>query len=90
MLNRMNMLTIEIKNSPSDAPDYAQGTRGGEGFKGAKILKAIVVRKGTEEGNDTVDLQFEDDSGQKFVAMTTGKLLQQLAGTLNVKPGTIN
>ena len=69
----MQTLDIQICNSVEEAPNY---NTDGQGFKGAKLIKAIVVRDGTEGGHDTVDLQFETEDGQKFIAMTTGRLLK--------------
>lgn len=80
MRARANILSMEFKASPAEAPDY---NTNGEGFKAANILKAIIVKKGTVEGNDTVDLQFEDEAGQKYVAMLTGRLIKSLAAAIN-------
>lgn len=79
----MNMLSMEIK-TVDEAPNYKTGANDGDGFKGAKLIKAVVIRKGMENGKDTVDLQFETEDGQKFVAMTTGTLLKSLASIVNV------
>lgn len=80
MLKRtMNSLSIKICDNPQEAPDY---NTNGEGFKGAKIEKVLIVRQGTEGGNDTVDIQFTDQEGNKFVAMTTGRLLKSVTDLL--------
>jgi hypothetical protein len=76
-----NTLPIEIKDSIEEAPDYKTN---GEGFEAAEIIKAIVVRRGTVEGNDTVDIQFQDLKGNKFIAMTTGALIKMLAAAINI------
>ena len=44
--------------------------------------KAVVVRNGTAAGNPTVDFILKDSIGQKYVFMTTGTLLQNLAGVV--------
>lgn len=77
-------LKIEIKDSYKEAPNYNTGENGGEGFKGAKLTKAIVVRKGMESGLDTVDLHFEDENGQKFIALVSGNIIKMLAATVNI------
>ena len=71
----MNIIEIQICDSPNDAPNY---NTDGKGFKGAKLIKAIVVRKGTQGGHDTIDLQFEDENGQKYIALTTAVLLKSI------------
>lgn len=77
-----NDLPISIHDSPATAPNYNLPE-----YKHATIRKAEVVRNGTVQGNDTVDLILVDDSGQKYVAMITGRLIQLLASTINVKAG---
>lgn len=71
----MQVLPIQIADSPKDAPNYKRMPA----FKGATITNAIVVLKGTVEGRSTVDIQFEDEGGNKFVSMITGSLVKQLA-----------
>lgn len=72
----MQELDIQICNNADEAPHYKDGLRGGEGFKGAKLMKAVVVRQGTQGGRAIVDLQFEDEQGNKYVAMITARLLK--------------
>ncbi len=69
----MQNLSIKICDSIEDAPNY---NTNGEGFKKAILTKAVIVRRGTQEGHDTIDLQFVDDAGNKYVAMITGRLLK--------------
>lgn len=70
--------TIEIKkySCPEDAPNYNHIG----GFKAAKLTNIVVVEKGTKNGNATVDLVFEDDSGQKYMVMVMGSLLNTVNG----------
>jgi hypothetical protein len=70
---KVNNLILEIKNSIEEAPDY---NTNGEGFSHATLTKAIVVRRGMVSGNDTIDLQFVDEAGNKFVAMVTARILK--------------
>ena len=80
-----NVLDIQICDSYNEAPDYKNGTRGGEGFKGASLQKSVIVRNGTKAGNDTVDLQFIDENGNKFVAMITAVLLKTVTDLCHVR-----
>jgi hypothetical protein len=77
-----NMLTMLIR-TVNEAPNYQTGANGGEGFKAAKILAFVAIKEGMANGKDTVDLQFEDDQGNKFVAFTTATLFKQFASILN-------
>ena len=69
-----NALSLEVCASPECAPDYKQQG----GWKAATLKKAVVVRNGTLAGNATIDLQFTDDQGNRYVAMITAALLRQL------------
>ena len=75
----MKRVTIKICDTVEDAPNY---NTNGEGFEKATFVQAIVVRNGTEEGQDTVDLQFIDENGHKFIAMTTANIIKTLAGVI--------
>lgn len=70
-----NDLTIQLCQTVADAPKYDKPE-----YLYATLKKAVVVREGTKQGNDTVDLIFIDEKGQKYVTMITAKLLKQLAG----------
>lgn len=71
-----NNFKVIIADTAKDAPNY-----GGD-FTAVKITKCVIVKKGTEMGNPTVDMQLEDANGNKFVVMTTGNLLNTLAATV--------
>ena len=71
-----NVLTIEIANSPDEAPNY---NRDCVDVRSAAITKALIVNKGMLSGKPTVDFQFEALDGSKFVAMLTGDLVKALA-----------
>ena len=43
-----------------------------------EIKKIVVVRKGTEGGNATVDFLLQDHTGQRYVFMVTGNLLKSI------------
>lgn len=67
----MNTINISLFNSPKEAPTYRPPA-----FFGATLTSAVIVKNGTVEGNATVDLVFMDDAGQKYVAMSTLRLLE--------------
>lgn len=72
----MQVLSIEIANSPAEAPNYARDCLD---VRAATLAKVIIVNKGTEAGLPTVDFQFETLEGDKFVALLTGNLVKQIA-----------
>lgn len=73
-----NHLSIKLFNSPSEAPKYELPEH-----RYATIDEAIVVKGGTVRGKPTVDLIITDQAtGQKFVAMITGHLLQTLSDVM--------
>lgn len=71
-----NSIDVKICNTIDEAPDYVNN---GEGFQLVEITKAVIVRNGTIGGNDTIDLQFSDGKGNKFVGMVTANLLKTVA-----------
>lgn len=70
-----NDLSIEIKTIET-APNYRKDR---PEFKSALITRAIIIEKGTVTKNPTVDIWFENDQGQKYIAMITGDLILTLA-----------
>jgi len=74
----MQDLKIKICNSPEEAPNYREQ----KGFTSVKWEEAIIVRNGTEEGRTTVDLILKDEKGNKYIAMITGRIVQQVAGLI--------
>lgn len=71
----MQALSIKICNTVEEAPNY---NTNGEGFKTAFLERGIIVRRGTVEGHDTIDLQFKDEDGNKYVALIPARLLKSL------------
>jgi hypothetical protein len=51
-------------------------------YKSATLIEAVVVRAGTVEGKSTVDLVFQDQKGNKFVAMNTGRIIRSIANVI--------
>jgi len=74
--NDMQMLQIEVANSPDEAPNY---NRDFVDVHAARITKVVIVNKGMESGKPTVDFQFESMDGDKFVALLTGDIVKALA-----------
>ena len=74
-----NHLSIAICEDASDA--IARGfnwVTATPPVKPIEVKQVVVVRKGTQAGNATVDFVLEDESGQRFVFMVTGNLLKTI------------
>lgn len=74
-----NNITIQICNSIEEAPNYNNLP----GWHAAEVTKAIIVRNGTVNGNDTIDLQFKDLEGKNYSCMITAALFKQIAALAN-------
>lgn len=72
-----NSLTILLADSPDEAPKYNAPE-----YRFANLKTAQIVGRGTTSGNPTVDFIFEDETGQKYVAMLTGGLVDNLAAAV--------
>lgn len=70
-----DVVKMELYDRPEDAPNY---NNNGEDRKTALLTNAVVVGRGTHTGKPTVDLCFEDDKGNKFVAMCTASMLANI------------
>lgn len=72
-----NHLNVTVCEDSHDAVakgfDYSK-----DGIKPIEVQQVVVVRKGTQEGNATVDFVLQDESGQRFVFMVTGNLLKAI------------
>jgi hypothetical protein len=55
--------------------DWARAT---PTVKPIEVKQVVVVRSGTEGGNSSVDFLLEDETGQRFVFMVTGRLLKSI------------
>lgn len=81
-----NSLTLKLADSPDEAPVYRLPE-----FRVANLTTAQIVGRGTAAGLPTVDFIFEDENGQKYVAMLTGGLVENLAAAvLGMKERTRN
>lgn len=70
-------LDMTICDSPEDAVEKGFKYESPE-YQQAHLKKAVVVRKGTVNGHSTVDLIFENNDGNKFVAMISSNLLKMI------------
>lgn len=79
MINPMhNHLKVVVCNDAADAVakgyDYvAQG-----GYKPIAVKEVVVVNGGMQSGASSVDFVLEDEAGQKYVFLVTGKLLKSI------------
>lgn len=83
-----NTVTVKIVDDYKDAPKYSDDTTM------LKMKECIIVGKGTEAGNPSVDIQLTDKDGNKFLIMATGGIIEMIAGAIvgkkerdNVKAG---
>jgi hypothetical protein len=72
----MQHLDIKICATPEEASK--QGHVYEEDYKILTLKQAVVVKKGTQEGNSTVDLIFEDMDGKKYVALCTSNIIKSI------------
>lgn len=72
-----NSLDVVLCTDADDA--IAQGFNyAADGTKPIEVKKVVVVRNGTQAGNSTVDFVLEDETGQRFVFIVTGRLLKSI------------
>lgn len=79
----MSFLPVTTHLTVSVVEDAEQAVAEGHDYKtleftGLRIEGAVIVRKGTKEGNATVDFVLVDATGKKYATMITGKLLKAL------------
>ncbi len=72
-----NTLDLKMHDSPQDAPNYEEPE-----YRAANLQVCHVVGQGTKQGNPTVDFIFVDENGQKYIAMLTGGLVENLAAAV--------
>jgi len=78
----MQSIIIKKCKTVAEAPNYSKDL---PEFKSAELKKAIIVENGMESGEATVDLQFEDQDGNKYTAMITGTLLKAVTRCIGDK-----
>lgn len=72
-----NDLEIKLFDSPQEAPVFRTPE-----YNAANFKTVHVVGKGTVSGNPTLDLIFEDENGQKYIAMITAALWESVNGAI--------
>jgi hypothetical protein len=75
----MNHLSVALCPTAEDASQ--RGYHREAKYKDAKpitISEVVIVKDGTLEHNSTVDFVLEDEAGNKFVVMVTGRLIKSL------------
>ncbi len=78
MFGVMQHLKITIVEDVDEAIEKGYNYTEVGGFKPIRIAEVVVVRKGTEGGNSTVDLILETETGELYVVMVTGALLKSI------------
>ncbi len=74
-----NHLAVTICRDGADAINQGFNWAAAEpAVKPIEVKQVVVVRKGTEAGNPTVDFLLQDESGQRYVFMVTGNLLKSI------------
>lgn len=77
MFGIMNALTLIVCEDADEAiaKGFDYNTRN---TKPVEITEVVVVNKGTEEGNPTVDFVMRDQEGNEYVVMVTGRLIKMI------------
>ena len=70
-------ISITVADSVDTAPKYEW-----HDFKGVKITNCVIIPRGTVQGKPTIDLVMHDDSGNKYVSMMTGGMLESIAAAV--------
>lgn len=78
LLASMHNLTITMFDRPEEAPKYTTE----DGWKAVTIDKAVIVGRGMESGKPTVDFQFTDEDGNKYIGMLIGDLVKGVASAV--------
>lgn len=69
-------ISIELNHTIESAPKYK------EDHTLIMAEKAIIVHNGTKAGKATVDIQFTDKEGKKYVMMATGAIISTLGDAI--------
>jgi len=70
MIDLQSKITLSVCASHEEAPNY----HGGD-YKSVVIETVCIVNNGTIGGKPTIDFIFMDETGQKYNAIITAKLL---------------
>ena len=78
----MTSRNVSVKIASVDAaPMYNEDT------KMLKLTNCIIVERGTLQGRTTIDLQMTDAEGNKYLVMTTGRILSRIAQINGIASG---
>lgn len=67
-----SVVSLKVLDSPDVAPKY------GAEVGLLKISEVLVVKRGTVNGNPTVDIQLKDAQGKDFLIMATGGIIEMI------------
>ena len=73
-----NRISVVVCEDVSDAVRAGYDYSKDETIKPIDIEKIVVVRRGTEGGNPTVDFILRAEDGSRYVFMLTGRLLKSI------------
>jgi hypothetical protein len=73
-----NSITVAICRNAAEAIESGYMYKDEDEYKPITIHKVVVVQEGTVNKNPTVDFILEDETGQKYVFMITGRLLKSI------------
>ena len=96
MFGFMNSLNVVICEDGEDA--LQKGHFYGEDVTRVNIEKVVVVRRGTQEGNPTVDFVMVDEKDNRSIVALTGRLLRTVPcwdeinseDALRIRPGEVD
>lgn len=72
-----NILQMQVVSGPDQAPTYQSPQ-----YRAVEIELALIIKNGTQSGKPTVDLVLADESGNRYVVLITGALIQNLAAAI--------
>jgi hypothetical protein len=72
----MEVMKIRIHDDPKIAPRYTSEV------KQLYIDEVVITEKGTVNSLPVIDIQLVDADGNKYFTMTTGSLVNTLAGAI--------
>ena len=71
----VDQLQIAICENPEQAA-AAGFTYPADAVKMVEVIRVVVIKQGTVNGNSTVDFLMEDEDGQHYLVMMTGNLIK--------------
>lgn len=77
MFGVMNHLDVIVFEDATEAAQNGFDYRI-KNIKPVEIAKVVIINKGTQGGNSTIDLVLYDQQGNSYVTMVTGNLIKSL------------